>query len=93
MEVRGSRYDLHAARDALTNARSLIHGFALHPVAAAVDEGVKVTIEVERHADDALEEHRSRRIWLVLSVIPITLVIFLLLMYAKHLPPPGDAAG
>jgi predicted CXXCH cytochrome family protein len=88
MEVRGPRFDLHKAETSLTNARSLIHGFALAPMKQTLDDGLQVTAEVKARADEALAQYTYRRVWLALSVAPILLVVILLLMYIRILPSP-----
>lgn len=93
MEVRGPRFDLRQSQDALTNARSQIHTFAAEPVQEAVGVGLKVTSEVTTRAQQALDEHTNRRIWLAASLVPILVVVVLLLLYIRNLPlPSGDAA-
>jgi predicted CXXCH cytochrome family protein len=86
MEVRGPRFDLRQARDALTNARSQVHSFALDPVEKTAAEGLQVVAEVTERANAALAEHTYRRIWLAGSVLPILVVIVLLLLYIRTLP-------
>ncbi|OHB84714.1 MAG: hypothetical protein A2V98_21570 [Planctomycetes bacterium RBG_16_64_12] len=88
MEVRGPRFDLRQAVDALTNARSMIHSFAAAPVEEALNEGLRVTAEVNERAASALAEHTSRRVWLAASLVPIGIVIVLLLLYIRTLPIP-----
>ncbi len=89
MEVRGPRFDLRQAFDALTNARSLIHTFAQDPVDEALAEGLGVTSEVKQRAEAALAEHTTRRIWLAATLVPILIVVVLLVMYIRTLPPPA----
>jgi len=94
MEVRGPRFDLREAVDALTNARTLIHSFKVEPLEEALAEGLKVTESVTASADNALQEHTRRRIWLAASLVPILLVVGLLLLYIRTLPPStGATAG
>ncbi|RIK78597.1 MAG: hypothetical protein DCC68_14925 [Planctomycetota bacterium] len=88
MEVRGSRYDLHQAFDALTNARTLIHTFKPGPVDEAVDEGLKVTASVQESAAAALREHTYRRWWLAGSLVPILIVVGLLVATIRRTPLP-----
>jgi predicted CXXCH cytochrome family protein len=78
---------LRKALDSQTNARVLIHGFKLAPVQASIDEGLKVTGEVEEVAAGALQEYDSRRIWLAASLAPILLVIVVLIVYIRSMPP------
>ena len=86
MEVRGPRFDLRKANDALTNARVLIHGFAVKPVQDSLDEGLKTTSEVRQSAEAAMREYDARRAWLAGSLVPILVVIVLLLLYIRTLP-------
>lgn len=88
MEVRGPRYDLRQAFDALTSARTLIHGFATAPVEEALAQGREITDQVKQRAQAALQEHTYRRVWLAASLVPILVVIVLLLLYIRSLPLP-----
>jgi hypothetical protein len=89
MQVRGPRFDLRQAFDALTNARTLVHSFSPGPIEAALGEGLKVTSDVSDAAERALREYTMRRIWLVCSLFPILVVIGLLLYCIRSLPPPN----
>ena len=90
MEISKPRYELRAARDALTNARTLIHGFAPDPVKKALDEGLTVSGQVEQKAQEALDTYTFRRVWLAVSLAPILIVVGLLLLYIRKMPiPPG----
>lgn len=89
MEVRAPRFKLREAVDALTNARTLVHSFAIEPMKKALDRGLQVTDEVEAKAEEALREHTRRRIWLAISMVPILVVVGLLLLYIRTLPPPS----
>ncbi len=86
MEIRGPRFRLRDANDALTNARTLVHSFAIEPVQQAVTEGLTVTSEVNSDAEAALQEHTMRRIWLGFSLVPIIAVVTLLLLYIRSMP-------
>lgn len=88
MEVSQPKFELRGAVNALTNARTLVHSFQVKPVAAALADGEKVTVEVQGKADQALEEHTYRRVWLAGSLVPILIVIGMLLLYIRTLPPP-----
>jgi hypothetical protein len=90
MEVRGPRFDLRQAVDALTNARSMIHAFAGDPVQKALDEGLTVASDVKNRAEGALKEHEYRRVWLAGSLIPILLVVGLLIAYIRTMPTPAE---
>ncbi|MBC8870262.1 MAG: cytochrome c3 family protein [Planctomycetes bacterium] len=92
MEVRGPRFDLRQARDALTNARSVIHTFSPESVQEAIGEGLTATANVTASANAALAEHANRRIWLAATLAPILLVVGLLLLYIRALPIPAVQA-
>jgi len=78
---------LRRASDSLKNARVLIHSFKLPPVEASLAEGLEVTKQVEERAEEALQEYHARRVWLAASLAPILLVIVVLLLYIRSLPP------
>jgi len=78
---------LRKAFDSQTNARVLIHSFKLPPVEASLKEGLEIASEVQQVAEGALQEYDSRRIWLAASLAPILLVILLLVLYIRTLPP------
>lgn len=86
MEVRGPRFDLRQAIDAVTNARTLVHSFKPGPMDKSLNEGFQVTSEVIRLADAALAEHAYRRVWLAASLVPILVVVCVLLLYIRALP-------
>ena len=86
MQVRGPRFDLRQAFDALTNARTLVHSFSPGPMEAALNEGLKVTSDVNDAAEGALREYTKRRIWLACSLVPILIVVGLLLYCIRSLP-------
>jgi len=88
MEIRAPRFELRKATDALTNARTLVHSFSIEPMKKTLDAGLKVTAEVDKKAENALREHKRRRIWLAVSMIPILIVVGLLVLYIRTLPPP-----
>jgi len=90
MEVRGPRFDLRQAFDALTNARTLVHNFKPGPLEEALGEGLKVTAQVKERAAAALQEHTHRRVWLAASLVPILVVVALLLIYVRTLPLPSS---
>jgi predicted CXXCH cytochrome family protein len=85
MEVRGPRYDLRQAYDELTNARTLVHTFKPTSVEQAIGKGLKVTADVHRMAEAALQEHTNRRVWLAASLVPIFVVVGLLLAQIRAL--------
>jgi predicted CXXCH cytochrome family protein len=93
MEVRGPRFDLRQAFDALTNARTLVHSFKPGPLEEALGDGLKVTAQVSERARAALAEHTYRRVWLAASLVPILVVVALLLLYIRTLPLPAQPHG
>jgi predicted CXXCH cytochrome family protein len=93
MEVREPRFQLRDADDALRNARTIIHSFSLDETNGALNEGRKVCQEVDQAAQAAIQEYTNRRIWLALSLVPIFMVVGLLLLYIRTLPPPSTPSG
>jgi hypothetical protein len=88
MQVRGPRFDLRQAFDALTNARTLVHSFSPGPIEVALNEGLQVTSDVRGAAEGALHEYTRRRIWLACSLVPILIVVGLLLYCIRSMPTP-----
>ncbi len=86
MEIRGPRFRLREANDALTNARTLVHSFTIAPVQEAITKGLTVTSEVDAKAKAALREYTKRRVWLGLSLVPILAVVILLVLYIRVTP-------
>lgn len=93
MEIREPRFRLREANDALQNARTLVHSFAIDPMKEALDAGLKVSAESEQAAEEAMQEYTHRRIWLALSIVPILIVVCLLLLYIRALPTPLEAVS
>ena len=91
MEVSGPRFDLRQAFDALTNSRTLVHSFKPGPMGESLDEGLKVTAQVQDVAEAALREHSNRRVWLAATLVPILVVVALLLLYIRTLSLPVSA--
>jgi predicted CXXCH cytochrome family protein len=90
MEVSQPRFDLRNAVNALTNARTLLHSFQVKPVETALADGEKVVVAVQDKADNALQEHDRRRVWLAWSLVPILIVIGLLVLYIRTLSSPSS---
>jgi hypothetical protein len=89
MEVRAPRFELGAAKTALTNARSLIHAFAAEPVEKAVADGRAVAEQVKLAGDRAMEEHTRRRVWLGWSLAVILAMVGILVFCIRRIPLPG----
>lgn len=75
MEVSQAVFELESVNNALTKARTAIHGFAVEAVAAEVDEGFTVTTGAFERGEEALAEHRFRRVGLGASALVIALLI------------------
>jgi predicted CXXCH cytochrome family protein len=88
MEVRGPRFDLRQARDALVSARTQVHSFSRPAFEKSLEQGVAVIEAVKAKAEDALNEHTRRRIWLAISLVPILITVGLLWAYIRVLPLP-----
>jgi predicted CXXCH cytochrome family protein len=87
-----ARMYLRKAGDALTAARVEIHGFAAAPVEKVLAAGRETVAEVQESAESAIRQHHARRIWLAASLVPILLVIVVLVLYIRTLPPVPLAA-
>ncbi len=87
MEVSQPKFELRDAFSALTNARTLLHSFQPKPVEGALTDGEKIAAVVQGKADHALEEYTYRRVWLATSLVPILIVIGVLLLYIRCIPP------
>ena len=92
MEVREPRFHLREADDALKNARTEIHSFSLDQTNKPLKAGLTVCEDVEKAAQDAIQEYTNRRIWLALSLVPIFIVLGVLLLYIRTLPAPSQVA-
>ncbi len=87
MEVRKPLFELREAVDALTNARSLVHGFALEPMKETLDQGIQIAKATQQKAEEALGDYTERRIFLALFLVPIAITVGLLLLYIRSHPP------
>ncbi len=87
------RLHLRKASDALTAARVEIHSFAAEPLEKILDSGRQIAAEAQQSAETAIRQYHARRVWLAASLVPIVLVIGVLLLYIRSLPPvplPGE---
>ena len=89
MEIGGPPFLTRDADDALTNARTLFHGFAPGPVNEALAKGKKAILDRKEWDEKALQDYTARRVWLGVSLVPIALVVLLLLIYIRRLPVPA----
>jgi predicted CXXCH cytochrome family protein len=81
MEVSRPRFELNEARDALTHARVLIHGFSLDEVDKVIRPGLEIAQRGRRAGEDALAEWSYRRKGLAASLF---FILFLAaLVYLK----------
>lgn len=83
------RLHLRKASDALTAARVEIHSFAAEPLDKILAAGREIAAEVQQSAETAIRQYHARRVWLAGSLVPIVLVIGVLLLYIRALPPPA----
>ena len=94
MEVRGPRFDLRQAFDALTNARTLVHTFKPGPMQGGHRRGPRR--DVQREGTGRTRSSVSTPIgvyWLAASLIPILLVVGLLLAYIRLLQAQELTSG
>jgi hypothetical protein len=72
-------FDLQEVDNSITQARSSVHSFRADTVAEQIDEGFTTIASARREGEDALDEHRFRRIGLAASTgIILVLVLSLL---------------
>jgi hypothetical protein len=75
MEVSHARFDLNGARDNLTNARVVIHGFSVETLEKATGPGMKIAEDAQQAGRNALGELLFRRKGLAVSLVVIALAI------------------
>jgi hypothetical protein len=81
MEVSRARFELSEAKDALTNARVLIHGFSIGEVERVIQPGLETARKSHQAGERALAELGVRRKGLAISLF---FILFLaLLVYLK----------
>jgi len=85
MEVSQALFDLDDLKNVETRARSAIHTFHVEPVRTEVTAGLEITARAEARGDEALVDHRNRRIGLGASAFIILLLIVGLLMKIREL--------
>lgn len=85
MEVSQAQFELEEATDALTKARTAIHAFAVAPVETEIAAGLGVARAAFARGEDALWEHRFRRIGLAASAGVILLLIVGLLLKIRQI--------
>jgi hypothetical protein len=93
MEVSQPQFEMRTALSARTNARTIVHSFALKPMTEALGEGFRTTEQIAAKADAALYEYTARRKWLAGSLVPIFIVVILLLCYIRSLGIPAPRQG
>jgi hypothetical protein len=75
MEVSHARFDLNGARDNLTNARVLVHGFSADTMEKATGPGMKIAEAAQQAGNKALGELLYRRKGLAVSLVLIAFAI------------------
>jgi hypothetical protein len=91
MEVSRARFDLNGARDNLTNARVLVHGFSVDGLEKATVPGMKIAEDAQQAGQKALGELLFRRKGLAVSLVVIALAI--VAVYLKIRQIEGEGAG
>jgi hypothetical protein len=85
MEVSQALFELEDVTNAQLHARTAIHTFSLEPVREQVAEGLAITGRAEERGQEALSEHRFRRVGLGVSTSIIALLIVALLMKIRQM--------
>jgi hypothetical protein len=84
MDVERATYDLNPAAEALVRARVVVHGFSADEFAKVIDEGLKVTADVDGMARAKLDEHAFRRRGLAVAAFFLVLLAGLLALKARR---------
>jgi len=92
MEVSQAFFELDDIRNVRTRARSAIHTFRVDPVREEVVAGLAIAAQAEQRGDEALDEHRFRRIGLGASATIILLLIIGLLLKIRQLERAESAS-
>jgi hypothetical protein len=85
MEVSEARFKLEDANEAVVRARAAVHAFRIEPVREEIDAGLAITTTAYRRGQDALGEHRFRRVGLAISTSLILMLVLGLLLRIREL--------
>lgn len=85
MEVSEAQFQLEDVRNAMTQARAAIHTFSVDQVRAPIDEGLTTVARSRARGQDALWEHRFRRIGLAASAGVILLLVVGLILKIREI--------
>lgn len=83
MEVSQALFELEDITNARTKARNAIHTLAVAPVREEAAAGFQIAQRAEDRGEEALEEHRFRRVGLGVSALIIVLLITALFLRVK----------
>jgi len=92
MEVSQALFNLDGVTNAETEARNSIHTFHLDPVVKAAAPGFKIAAAAEKKGEEALAEHRFRRIGLGISAVIILILITSLFLKIRAMEARASAA-
>jgi hypothetical protein len=94
MEVSTALFELDEVSTVLIRARSAIHSFNYHTVEEVLEPGLEITEAAAQRAEEAMEEHRFRRVGLgVFAGIVLSLVLTLLLKIRQLEGVPSRSDG
>jgi predicted CXXCH cytochrome family protein len=93
MEVSEPLYRLTEARDALTEARVLIHGFETGKVLEKIEAGAKIAEETRKDGEAALAEIDYRRLGLYVSLACILVLALGLWLKIRQVDARAAGAG
>jgi hypothetical protein len=85
MEVSHAQFDLNGARDNLTNARVLVHGFSVDTIEKATGPGMQIAQNAQKAGKNALGELLFRRKGLAVSLVLIGLAIVALYLKIRQI--------
>jgi len=85
MEVSQALFELDEVNNVQTRAHSAIHSFQVDPVRREVEAGLIITSQARERGEEALDEHRFRRVGLGLSSLIILMLIIGLLLKIREL--------
>jgi predicted CXXCH cytochrome family protein len=91
MEVGEARFQLRDVRQARLESRTMVHAFNLEKFQEVTTKGRITAASVASSANEALEEHRFRRIGLGVSTGILTLLVISLGLYIRRLERTGSS--
>ncbi|MEE9167336.1 MAG: cytochrome c3 family protein [Candidatus Neomarinimicrobiota bacterium] len=85
MNVSDALFDIQTATDALIRSRTMIHTFDAGEVQATAEPGIELALVALGKGEEAIVEHKNRRVWLGISTFFITFLSVILYIYIKRI--------